>query len=95
MYKQNKAIKIIPPIILKNTATEANITAIPRYIGFRESLKIPFVTNFVACFGLKGFTVVLSFLNNLTADIKIKNPAKVKTFQKKMRTGFQFLEKFF
>ena len=83
MYKQNKAIEIIPPIILKNTATEANISAIPRYIGFRESLKIPFVTNFVACSGLRGFTVVLSFLNNLTAYIKIKKPSKSKKIPKK------------
>jgi len=78
MYKQNKAMKIIPPIILNNTAIEANTNAIPRYIGFRENLKIPPVTNFVACSGLNGFTVVLSFLNNRTADIKINKPSKSK-----------------
>ncbi len=78
MYTQNRAIKIIPPITLKNTAIEPNTNAIPRYIGFRECLKIPSVTNFVACSGLNGFTVVLSFLNNRTADIKIKKPNKSK-----------------
>ena len=60
-------MRIIPPIKLKNTAIEHSINAIPRYIGFREYLKIPSVTNFVACSGLNGFTVVLSFLNNRTA----------------------------
>ena len=66
----------MPPKRLKNTAIELKTNAIPRYIGFREYLKIPSVTNFVACSGLRGFMVVLSFLNNLTADIKIKKPDK-------------------
>ena len=78
MYAQNKAIKITPPKRLKNTAIELNTTAIPRYIGLREYLKIPSVTSFVACSGLNGFTVVLSFLNNRTADTKIKKPDKSK-----------------
>ena len=78
MYAQNKAIKTIPPMTLKNIAIEPNTHAIPRYIGFRENLKIPPVTNFVACSGLKGFTVVWSLLNNRTADIKIKKPSKSK-----------------
>jgi hypothetical protein len=88
MYKQNKAMKIIPPIILNNTVIEANTNAIPRYIGFRENLKIPPVTNFVACSGLNGFTVVLSFL-------KLTNRVKVKIFQGKKNSEFQFLGKFF
>ena len=78
MYKQNKAIKITPPKRLKNTAIEPNTRVIPRYIGFREYLKIPSVTNFVACSGLKGFNVVLSFLNDPGADIKIVTPPKRK-----------------
>ena len=68
----------MPPKRLKNTAIEVNTTAIPKYIGLREYLKIPFVTSFVAWSGLKGFTVVLSFLNNRTADIKIKKPKNSK-----------------
>ena len=78
MYKQNKKMRIAPPIGLKKIANEPNMNAIPRYIGFLEYLKIPPVTNFVACSGLKGLTVVLSFLNNRTADIKIKKPNKSK-----------------
>ena len=74
IYAQNKATRIMPPIRLKNTAIEPNTNAIPRYIGLREYLKIPSVTNVVACSGLKGFTVVLSFLNDRTADIKITKP---------------------
>ena len=82
MYKQNKAMKIIPPIILNNTVIEANTNAIPRYIGFRENLKIPPVTNFVACSGLNGFTVVLSFLNNNRFNLvhKINNDFYLKNF---------------
>ena len=78
MYTQKRIIKIIPPITLKNTAIAANTNAIPRYIGFRENLKIPSVTNVVACSGLNGLTVVLSCLNRRTADIKTKKPNKVR-----------------
>ena len=92
MYAQNKAIKITPPKRLKNTAIELNTTAIPRYIGLREYLKIPSVTSFVACSGLKGFTVVSSFLNNRTADTKIKNLIKAKRFQDIKSTESQLLE---
>ena len=76
MYAQNKATRKMTPKRLKNTDIELNINAIPRYIGLRVYLKIPSITNFVACSGLSGFTVVLSFLNNRTADIKIKKPIK-------------------
>ena len=38
---ENKATRIMPPIRLKNTAIEPSTSAIPRYIGLREYLKIP------------------------------------------------------
>ena len=57
MYKQNKAMKISPQIILNNTDIEANKNDIPRYIVLLENLKITHVTNIVACTGLNGFKV--------------------------------------
>ena len=63
---------------LTKFGNDNNIEVSPRYIGFREYLKIPSVTSFVACSGLKGFTVVSSFLNNRTADTRINKPDKSK-----------------
>ena len=78
MKIQNKAINIIPPKRLNTKASEPNIVAIPRYIGFLEYVKIFSVTNFVACLGFNGLTVVLFRLNDLTADIRIEKPNNIK-----------------
>ena len=75
---QNKVINKIPPIILKKRAREPNIVVIPRYIGFLEYLKIFSVTSFVAFSGFKGLTVVLLLLNDVTADVNIKNSKNIK-----------------
>jgi len=71
---QNNATNIAPPIKLKERVRELNINAMPRYIGFLESLNIPTVTSEVACSGFSGLIVVLLTLNALAAEIKTNNP---------------------
>ena len=56
---------------------EIKINTIPRYIGFREYLNIPPVTNDDAFSILIGLIVVLSFLN-LWKDIRIITKPKIK-----------------
>jgi len=74
MYTQNNAIKMTPPIMLKEIAKELNINTMPRYIGFLENVKMPAVTSEVACSGFNGLMVVLLDLKSLAAEIKINSP---------------------
>tara|TARA_Y100000768_G_scaffold381465_1_gene360175 strand:+ start:986 stop:1354 length:369 start_codon:yes stop_codon:yes gene_type:complete len=96
---QNRITKNIPPIILKIIATEHNIKAIPRYIGFLETLKTPSVTKTDACIGLIGLMVVLFFLKRFAAENKRNNPKikKIKAIKFEClnsNTGNSSLEKY-
>ena len=66
----------MPPIKLNINAKPDKITAIPKYIGFLEYLKTPEVTIEEAFSIFIGLTVVFCFLNKLTANTRIDNPAK-------------------
>ena len=66
----------MPPIKLNMNVNPNKISAIPKYIGFLEYLKIPETTKEEAFSIFIGLTVVFCFLNKRTANIRIVRPAK-------------------
>jgi hypothetical protein len=72
----NRIVKMMPPITLNINAKPNKIKAMPKYIGFLEYSKTPEVTKEEAFSIFIGLTVVLCFLKEFTADIRIHSPIK-------------------